>query len=116
MLLDILSNGNRPQIVMKNVNAMFQGVKEMPFAADGITLEAFVSNEGEKVPIKMTSKLALKGKVENYLNELIEKMRHELRAQFGRVGARGDRAKIALVIVKELPSDGVAADTTTAEF
>ena len=29
MLLDILSNGNRPWIVMKNVNAMFQGVKEM---------------------------------------------------------------------------------------
>ena len=29
MLLDILSNGNRPWIVAKNVNAMFQGVKEL---------------------------------------------------------------------------------------
>ena len=35
------------------------------------------------MPIKETGKLKLKGKVENYLNELIEKMRHEMRAQLG---------------------------------
>jgi dynein heavy chain len=84
MLLDILSNGNRPWVVLKNVNAMFQGIKEVTLSGDpGITCEAFVSNEGEIVPIKETGKLTLNGKVENYLNELIEKMRHEMRGQMG---------------------------------
>eukprot|EP00966_Prymnesium_polylepis_P300207 6937696-Prymnesium_polylepis.1 len=82
MLLDILSNGNRPWVVLKNVNAMFQGVKEMGLEGEpATTVNTFVSNEGEVVDIKITGKLPLLGKVENYLNELIEKMRHELRAQ-----------------------------------
>ena len=48
-----------------------------------ITCEALVSNERESVPFKMTKKLTLKGKVENYLNELIDSMRFECRAQIG---------------------------------
>eukprot|EP00966_Prymnesium_polylepis_P278492 6434596-Prymnesium_polylepis.1 len=84
MLLDILSKGKRPWIVLKNVNAMFQGVKEMVLDGDpAITVTAFVSNEGESVTIKETGTLPLKGKVENYLNELAAKMRHELRAHLG---------------------------------
>ena len=34
MLLDILSNGNRPWVVLKNVNAMMQGVKECQMKGD----------------------------------------------------------------------------------
>ena len=84
MLLDILSNGSRPWIVLKNVNAIFQGIKSMELEGDpAITVTDFVSNEGEQVPIKHTGVLPLTGKVENYLNELIQKMRHELRAQLG---------------------------------
>lgn len=41
-------------------------------------------HRGEEVAIKETGTLTLNGKVENYLNELIAKMRHELRAQLGR--------------------------------
>jgi dynein heavy chain len=83
MLLDILSNGNRPGIVLKNVNAMMQGVKEMALEGDR-TVTAFISNEGEKVPITETGVLTLNGKVELYLNELIDKMRNEMRAQLGK--------------------------------
>jgi len=55
MLLDILSNGNRPWVVLKNVNAMMQGVKEIPLSGDpAIVTESLISNEGEVVPIKMT--------------------------------------------------------------
>ncbi|KAL3902283.1 MAG: hypothetical protein SGPRY_012130, partial [Prymnesium sp.] len=85
MLLDILSNGNRPWIVLKNVNAMFQGVKEMGLEGEpAITVTTFISNEGEEVKISETGTLSLEGKVENYLNLLIAKMRHELRAQLGK--------------------------------
>ena len=34
MLLDVLSNGNRPWVVAKHVNAMFQGVKELELKGD----------------------------------------------------------------------------------
>jgi dynein heavy chain len=83
MLLDILSNGNRPWTVLKNVNAMFQGVKEVKLSGDpAITVEAFESNEGEKVEMAtVMPKLKLDGKVENYLNLLIAKMRNEFRAK-----------------------------------
>ena len=83
MLLDILSNGNRPWTVLKNVNAMFQGVKEVKLSGDpSITVEAFESNEGEKVEMAtVMPKLRLDGKVENYLNLLIAKMRNEFRAK-----------------------------------
>ena len=63
MLLDILSNGNRPWIVLKNVNAMFQGVKEMGLDGDqAITVTTLVSNEGETVPIRETGHLTLKAR------------------------------------------------------
>jgi len=83
MLLDILSNGNRPWTVLKNVNAMFQGVKEVKLSGEpAITVEAFESNEGEKVAMDtLKPKLKLEGKVENYLNLLIAKMRNEFRAK-----------------------------------
>jgi dynein heavy chain len=85
MLLDILSNGNRPWIVAKNVNAMFQGVKELGLQGDpAMTANTMVSNEGEVLNIEMKGPLRLDGKVENYLNKLISRMRDELRVQLGR--------------------------------
>ena len=85
MLLDILSNGNRPWIVAKNVNAMFQGVKELGLQGDpAMTVHTMTSNEGEVLNIEMKGPLTLDGKVENYLNKLITRMRDELRVQLGR--------------------------------
>jgi dynein heavy chain len=74
MLLDILSNGNRPWTVLKNVNAMFQGVKEIELSGEpALTVEKFISNEGETVAMDTVKpKLKLEGKVENYLNLLIQ--------------------------------------------
>ena len=67
MLLDILSNGNRPWVVLKNVNAMFQGIKDMKLEGEpAVTVTHFVSNEGEEVEIRETGKLKLQGKVENH--------------------------------------------------
>ena len=65
VMINILSNGNRPWTVLKNVNAMFQGVKEVKLSGDpSITVEAFESNEGEKVEMStITPKLKLDGKV-----------------------------------------------------
>ena len=84
MLLDILSNGNRPWVVLKNVNAMMQGVKEMSLEGDpAVTVVSMTSNEGEVVPFKITGNLKCEGKVESYLTDTISKMRHEMRGQLG---------------------------------
>ena len=84
MLLDILSNGNRPAIVASNINALLQGVKALELSGpNSSTVESMTANEGEVVPFSQTGPLALKGKVEIYLNDIIYKMRSELRTQLG---------------------------------
>ena len=90
MLLDILSNGNRPWVVAQHINAMFQGIKELGLPEGGSSVEKLVSNEGEEVPLKGGA-LKLAGKVENYLGELIGAIRKELLAQI--TAAVGDYAK-----------------------
>ena len=56
MLLDILSNGNRPWIVEKSINAMMQGISRLELSGSPQTVvEKLVSNEGEEVAF---SKLA----------------------------------------------------------
>ena len=52
MLLDILSNGNRPAVVAQHVNAMFQGIKELKLSgANSATVDSVISNEGEEVKL-----------------------------------------------------------------
>jgi len=84
MLLDILSNGNRPWVVMKNINAICQGVKDVPLEEDQRTVKSFISNEGEECMMNVGGALKLEGKVENYFNQLIALMRNQMRAQLGR--------------------------------
>ena len=87
MLLDILSNGNRPWVVMKNINAICQGVAGVKLegtAGAERSVISFTSNEGEVCKMNNEGILTLNGKVENYFNELIDKMRCEMRAQLGR--------------------------------
>jgi len=82
MLLDILSNGNRPWVVAQHINAMFQGIKELKMSGSPqTTVDALVANEGEEVPLKKKGSLKLNGKVEVYLGDLIERIRAELLAQ-----------------------------------
>jgi len=82
MLLDILSNGNRPNVVAQHVNTLLQGVKSLELSGDPPSVvEAMTSNEGEVVPFSKTGSLPLKGKVEIYLNDLITKVRDELHTQ-----------------------------------
>jgi dynein heavy chain len=76
-LLDILSNGNNPEIVDNYVGALFDGMKNLKFIrGPGIqypsrAAEGMISNEGEIVPF--SEKFLMIGAVENYLNDL-EKM------------------------------------------
>jgi dynein heavy chain len=76
-LLDILSNGNNPEIVDNYVGALFDGMKNLQFVRGaGIqypsrAASGMISNEGEIVPFTETFKMV--GAVENYLNDL-EKM------------------------------------------
>jgi dynein heavy chain len=80
MLLDILSNGNRPWVVAQHINALFQGIKDLALPEGGNSVEKLVSNEGEEVAMKGGA-LKLQGKVENYLGELINAIRKELLGQ-----------------------------------
>jgi hypothetical protein len=34
MLLDILSNGNRPWVVAAHINSLFQGIKELELSGE----------------------------------------------------------------------------------
>jgi len=70
---------------------MFQGIKELGLKpSTGVendpldVVHSMTSNEGEVVDLKVTGPLHLEGKVENYLNKLIAKMRDELRVQLGK--------------------------------
>lgn len=77
-LLDILSNGNNPEIVDNYVGALFDGMKNLEFVRGaGIqypsrAASAMISNEGEIVPFTETFKMI--GAVENYLNDLEKAM------------------------------------------
>lgn len=79
-LLDILSNGNNPLRIMRHMSKVFLAVQELtivegtdrPFATE------IVSCVGTET-VKFTQRKELKGKVENYLTELIEAMRETLR-------------------------------------
>ena len=81
-LLDILSNGNRPWIVAGHINNILQGVKALTLKGSGQdSLEEFVANEGEILDTKLTGPLKLKGKVEYYLGDIINKLREEMLAK-----------------------------------
>lgn len=80
-LLDILSNGNNPPRIMMHMSKVFQAIKELtldtsggdrPFATEIISAVGI-----EKVTFKSNVKLI--GKVENYLQLVIDNMRETLR-------------------------------------
>jgi dynein heavy chain len=83
-LLDVLSNGNRPWVVVGHINNILQGVKSMTLEGEPkVNWTTCVSNEGEKLELKHTGTYKLQGKVEYYLGEIIDQVRFEMLAQVG---------------------------------
>ena len=83
-LLDILSNGNNPVKVMTHMNKCFQAIEKLtldtnnPPAGKRPKAKEIISCVGkETIPFKSDMELA--GKVEEYMNLIIDKMRSELK-------------------------------------
>ena len=83
-LLDILSNGNNPVKVMSHMNKCFQAIEKLtldtenPSGGKRPKAREIISCVGkETIPFK--TELELAGKVEEYMNLIIDKMRSELK-------------------------------------
>jgi dynein heavy chain len=79
-LLDILSNGNVPTKVMKHMSKIFGAIKTLELIEEGVRpavvgMEACVGKEF----VKFTRELKLLGKVEVYLQWVIDVMRGSLK-------------------------------------
>jgi len=85
-LLDILSNGNNPVKVMKHMSKCFQAIAKLILDNDDPAQGAKRRPEGQGIvscvgteTLQWTSPLKLNGKVEEYMTDIIAKMRSELR-------------------------------------
>jgi dynein heavy chain len=79
-LLDILSNGNNPAKVMQHMPKIFQAIETLDLESSGDRPKAskIISSVGiEEVQFSRT--LTLTGKVENYLQDVIDMMRGSLK-------------------------------------
>lgn len=83
-LLDILSNGNNPVRVMMHMSKCFQAIEKLRLDNEspppgvrpkGLGMESCVGVEY----VPFSSALPLENKVEEYMNDIIQKMRNELR-------------------------------------
>jgi len=78
-LLDILSNGNNPQKIMKHMPKIFQAIDTLKLQDDGdrpqaVGMDTCVGKEY----VEFSKPLKLIGKVENYLADVIDTMRASL--------------------------------------
>ena len=81
-LLDILSNGNSPEKVNRHMSKIFQAIgslvlKDQPVKEKPSATEMISCVGKENVPL--VEPLELKGKVEIYLEDVIQAMRHTLK-------------------------------------
>jgi dynein heavy chain, axonemal len=79
-LLDILSNGNMPFKIMRFMSKIFQAIEnlELKEAGERPTAHGMHTNVGVEY-VEWTSPLKLMGKVENYMQEVINSMRNSLK-------------------------------------
>ena len=77
-LLDILSKGADPKAIMIHIPKLFDNIKYLDFADDGVTAIRMHSAEGESVDLTVPCECT--GQVEVWLNRLIDSMRESLRA------------------------------------
>ena len=83
-LLDILSNGNNPIKVMQHMSKCFQAIEKLQLDNENPPPNVRPKAEGMhscvgKEYVKFSSDLPLEGKVEQYMTDIIQKMRSELR-------------------------------------
>lgn len=78
-LLDILSNGNSPEKINKHMSKIFQAIDNVELEPDGERPKAkkMITCVGLE-EVKLSAPLKLIGKVENYLQDLIDAMRKTL--------------------------------------
>jgi dynein heavy chain len=79
-LLDILSNGNSPAKIMKHMPKIITAIKTLHLKEEGVRPfgEGWVSDIG-KEEVNFTRELKLLGKVECYLQDIIDCMRNSLK-------------------------------------
>lgn len=79
-LLDILSNGSTPKKIMKFMSKIFQAIEnlELKDGGDRPIAIGMHTNVGIEY-VEFTTDLKLLGKVENYLQEVINTMRSSLK-------------------------------------
>ena len=77
-LLDILSNGNNPKKVMVHLPKIFQAVETLMLKDDGGVQAVGIDSCVGKEYVEFTRPLKLVGKVETYLQDVINQMRKSL--------------------------------------
>lgn len=78
-LLDILSNGNQPKKVMVHMPKIFQAIETLQLKEDGDRISAVgLDSCVGKEYVEFTKVLPLMGKVETYLQDVIDSMRSSL--------------------------------------
>lgn len=77
-LLDILSNGNQPDLVCRHLTKLYDSLANMTLS--GTTASEMISKEKEIIPFK--NKCDCSGQVENWLNRVTESMKTTLHASF----------------------------------
>lgn len=77
-LLDILSNGNQPELVCNHLTKLYDSLAKLTLS--GTTASAMISKEKESITFRQ--KCDCSGQVENWLNRVTDAMKMTLHAQF----------------------------------
>jgi len=79
-LLDILSNGNSPEKINRHMSKIYQSIDKLELIPDGDRPKAkkMISCVGVE-SVDFTEPLKLKGKVEVYMQDIIDVMRSSLK-------------------------------------
>lgn len=78
-LLDILSNGNQPALIQRHLTKLFDSLAKLGFESNSKKAYNMKSKENDEY-VKLATPLECIGKVENWLNKLIDVMRKTLRS------------------------------------
>ncbi|XP_045472902.1 dynein beta chain, ciliary-like isoform X2 [Harmonia axyridis] len=83
-LLDILSNGNQPELILRHLTKLFDSLAKLTFIVEGgkATKRAKEMQSKEKEAVKLAYICDCTGKVETWLNRVIDVMRVTLHGCF----------------------------------
>lgn len=80
-LLNILSNGNRPELVSRHLTKLFDSIAKLKYLEDGKTALGMHSKENDEY-VEFNNKCNCSGKVEEWLGKVTETMRGTLHGLF----------------------------------